>query len=753
MRRPRVAIVAFILAAAILAICPAVALADTLRGRVTDANGLPISGARIMLLRTLALETTLIADDTGRYGPETVRAGTYEALAIARGYIADPVTVTIGAGSAVVVLDLTMQPVPVSDYIVVTAPPVGVEALARVTSSATVFDRADIVSLQATSLADVLRLVPGLQVLSRGGAGAETMLSGWGGGSGDVLILVDGVPQNLFGGSFDAAHISAADIAHVDVVRGADSVTQSVGAASAIVRVTTLSAASSRLDVTAEGGLEPSGHITASFGQNRDEWKWNSTAEWLGTRGQNGRITPAGAVVGNDDYTRVGGSASVMWQDQPDRFARWQGRVINTSRGYPGPWGADPLGLAPGIDLASRATGRAEFTSVTALLTGSDTLSHRLDASFAHWRGDVTSVARPNTISTRRLKFHYQVDAVIERTLLVSAGVEREWERAVDSLVRDSANVPVLLSRSFTSWFTEAQKSFGTRVFMTAGGRWDIAEREPLAGNDQAGETRQALGKEVLYHLNARGAMTAMLFRDDHGASASVRVSAGTALKPLSAEDIGFSANPGLRPERSRMVLAGADLIAPQSRVILNADAFWYRFDDLIVPIAVQENGIRRIVVDNLAGARVRGATAGAKLRLPSHLIASGSLTWLETRVVDARCDCSTPLPLGDSSGLARRPKLAGSASLVWTRGVHSAFVTAGGRGVMRDLEPVRGEQLFDNPGYLELSAGVSVAIFSPDTRFFMRVSNLLDRRYEEILGYPAPRRAIVIGLRLTARP
>jgi outer membrane cobalamin receptor len=34
----------------------------------------------------------------------------------------------------------------------------------------------------------------------------------------------------------------------------------------------------------------------------------------------------------------------------------------------------------------------------------------------------------------------------------------------------------------------------------------------------------------------------------------------------------------------------------------------------------------------------------------------------------------------------------------------------------------------------------------------FARVTNLLDRQYEEILGYPAPRRAMVMGLRLTAR-
>jgi vitamin B12 transporter len=749
--------IAFALTGALLSLLlsPISATGDTLRGRVTDVDNLPIAGAEVLIFHGFKVKATLTSTDAGRFGPVALDAGVYEVLAVMRGYSAQPVTVTIGSGTADLEQRLILTPSPASDYVVVTAPPVGAEVLAGLTQSLTVFDRSDIVSLQATSLADLLRLAPGLQMQSRGGAGASTLVSGWGGGPGDVLILVDGVPLRLFGGSIDAAHISAADIERVEVQRGVGSLVEGAQSPSAVVRVTTMSAPSSQLDVTAEGGLEPSGHVSAAIGRNGEAWKWRAATEWLGTRGERGRPTTSGTPLSNDDYTRVTASASVMWQDRPGRFVRWQGRVLDTRRGYPGPWGSDPLGLAPGVDTTSRGLGRAESTGVSFLAPTKSFFTHRMELSIARWRGNVTSPVFAQDINTRRLRFHYHIDAEATRSTLITVGAEREWESASDSLVRNAANTPVTLGRAFGTWFMEVKQSLGTRVYLTASGRYDMATRDALEGNTSTAAFRPALAQEMRYELNARGAASAILFRNDLGDSFAIRASGGSALTPATAEEIGFSENPGLRPARSRMASAGIDLTLGHGRVTFTVDAFHYLFDDLIVPVTVQRAGIRRIVIDNVARARADGVTATTELRLPAHLFARANMTWLDTRVLDAQCACASPLPLlpiGDNSALVRRPTLAGSGSLVWSYAGHSAFLTAGGRGVMRDVEPSLGQQLFDNPGYLSVGAGASITL-GPAVQAFARVTNLFDRRYEELLGYPAPRRAFVVGLRLTGRP
>jgi outer membrane receptor protein involved in Fe transport len=69
----------------------------------------------------------------------------------------------------------------------------------------------------------------------------------------------------------------------------------------------------------------------------------------------------------------------------------------------------------------------------------------------------------------------------------------------------------------------------------------------------------------------------------------------------------------------------------------------------------------------------------------------------------------------------------------------------------MPDLEPSRGTQVFDNPGFISVSAGGSLAL-APHAEIFVRLTNLTDRRYEEVLGYPAPRRAAAAGLRVSVR-
>ncbi|HEX2758660.1 MAG TPA: TonB-dependent receptor plug domain-containing protein, partial [Thermoanaerobaculia bacterium] len=87
--------------------------------------------------------------------------------------------------------------------------------------AATVIDAAEIAASKATTVVDLLRTVPGLDVVQSGGPGTVTSLFLRGTSSTQTLVLVDGVPLNspYFGGT-DLSALSVANVERVEVVRG-----------------------------------------------------------------------------------------------------------------------------------------------------------------------------------------------------------------------------------------------------------------------------------------------------------------------------------------------------------------------------------------------------------------------------------------------------------------------------------------------------------------------------------------------------
>ncbi|HEY0783185.1 MAG TPA: TonB-dependent receptor plug domain-containing protein, partial [Thermoanaerobaculia bacterium] len=91
------------------------------------------------------------------------------------------------------------------------------------TASVTVLDRAALDGAQATTVADVLRFVPGLDVTASGRGGLATAQIR-GGDPNFTLVLLDGVPQNdptyQVGDVFDLSGLPASSVERIEVVRG-----------------------------------------------------------------------------------------------------------------------------------------------------------------------------------------------------------------------------------------------------------------------------------------------------------------------------------------------------------------------------------------------------------------------------------------------------------------------------------------------------------------------------------------------------
>ncbi|HEY4274578.1 MAG TPA: TonB-dependent receptor plug domain-containing protein, partial [Rhizomicrobium sp.] len=140
-----------------------------------------------------------------------------------------------------------------AENVVVTATRIATPA-EQVGSSVTLIDAADIASRQQRSLPDILRDVPGLNLVQTGGEGGQTAIFMRGTNSNHTKVLVDGIevsdPSNP-NGAYDFGKFNSGDIARVEVLRGPQSSLYGSDAIGGVVNIIT-KAGSGPLALSAE---------------------------------------------------------------------------------------------------------------------------------------------------------------------------------------------------------------------------------------------------------------------------------------------------------------------------------------------------------------------------------------------------------------------------------------------------------------------------------------------------------------------
>src|SRR3954463_9553807 len=119
----------------------------------------------------------------------------------------------------------------------------------------TVISGDDLRARGVTRVSDALREVPGASLVQSGSFGAITSLFLRGGESRYTKVLVDGVPVNASGGSFDFSNLTTDNIDRIEIVRGPASVLYGADAVSGVVQIFTRRASSeSRASIGVRGG-------------------------------------------------------------------------------------------------------------------------------------------------------------------------------------------------------------------------------------------------------------------------------------------------------------------------------------------------------------------------------------------------------------------------------------------------------------------------------------------------------------------
>ena len=230
----------FLLTAIACGATAAVAQSVDVTGTVKDTSGAVLPGATIAAtVAGLSVATTVTGPD-GRYRIALAPGTLHQLRARMNGFADDTFDIRTTPGSAT--HDFTLRIAAVADEVVVTATRVP-ESRSATTESMAVFTAKDIKALGSSSLGDVVRMVPGLNVESNGREGAVASLFSRGGESDYNLVLIDGVRVNPSGGTFDFSRVSGAEIDRVEVVRGAQSSLYGSDAIGSVVQVITKRAA------------------------------------------------------------------------------------------------------------------------------------------------------------------------------------------------------------------------------------------------------------------------------------------------------------------------------------------------------------------------------------------------------------------------------------------------------------------------------------------------------------------------------
>ena len=208
----------------------------TVKGKVVDPLGAVVPNAVVSLAQAGKIVTTVKTGQQGEFELTGVEAGMYTLKVEAEGFaILERATVVQSGETSKV--DAALEVGALRQQVVVSDTGTALPE-SQVGASVSVIDQTELNAYHKLDLHDALRQVPGLTVIQAGQRGGTTSVFARGGSSEFNKVLLDGVPANDIGGTFDFANYSAASAGQVEVLRGANSVVYGADALGSVIEVT-----------------------------------------------------------------------------------------------------------------------------------------------------------------------------------------------------------------------------------------------------------------------------------------------------------------------------------------------------------------------------------------------------------------------------------------------------------------------------------------------------------------------------------
>ena len=220
------------------------------QGRITDALGRGVPGGRVQLIEKGAVVAIAYGDDKGAYEIRSGDAGRFTLLGSAGGYVPGIGQDFYGGSTEIINQDVVLSTTTVQQQVSVTASGIPTP-LPQLTAPVTLIEPNDLAT--RIGVVDELRQSPGVDVVQTGQAGSVTSLFIRGGPSDGNKVLVDGVPAEDVGGSFDFGTVSSTGIASIELYRDPNSALYGSDSQTGVVSITTPRGATAKPLVTYSG--------------------------------------------------------------------------------------------------------------------------------------------------------------------------------------------------------------------------------------------------------------------------------------------------------------------------------------------------------------------------------------------------------------------------------------------------------------------------------------------------------------------
>ncbi len=588
----------------------------------------------------------------------------------------------------------TLEPVVVS----ATKTPV---PLRQTTSAVEVWTAEDLERRKIKTVVEVLRLSQGMVVGQSGGPGTLATVRIRGGGSNaQTLVLVDGaVVNSARNGGFNFGDLSVDNIEKIEIVRGAQSTVWGSDAMGGVISITTKRGRGQpkaggffeygAFNTVREGGTLSGTKGPVDFSLALSRWDTSSISAYNYRRGASER----------DSYRNWQGSArigmTVPADGRVDVHFRWLNGSVNID-GFSG-------------DVYKSKTNTTQF-----IFGGSwrQPLTDWWTHVFTLSRAALQSSGNAGKASALTNRVESQHDVRLNQYVTLTVGYQFREAQETSPLEKINAS---------HAGFGQIQCNLWDRLFATAGVRHDAFN---------------TFGDATTYRVTG-GYVFSNAFGDT-----KIRGSYATGFRAPSINELFFPdyGNPNLQPEKSRSFDVGVDQTILHERVTIRAGYFWNRYRNLILhdpDATICGSGFG--CPGNAASVKSQGWEFSADMDVMrdrpwgKRLELRGHYTVTLTRNVST------------ANRVQRWPLDQASVSVVY-QPVDPLTMTLDFRFVGSQFNDPLNTQDVDSFTVVNLAANYDV---SKQVQAYVRVDNLLDEEYEEVLNFGTPGQSVFGGLRV----
>ncbi|MGA8499938.1 MAG: TonB-dependent receptor [Candidatus Sulfotelmatobacter sp.] len=700
----------------------AAASAADLKVKVIDPQSAAVASAQVSLRSTGSDTALKIATSSaeGSVDFNELPSGTYQIQVLAPGFAAQ--TQDVPANSDAITIQLHLATA--SETVVVTATRTPVPAEESGASISTL-ESAQLETMNPIASDDAIRFLPGAVINTAGQRGGLSSLFVRGGESTYNKVIVDGVTVDNPGETFDFGTLPLTQADRVEFLRGTQSTLYGSDAMTSVVQVWTRTGNTPvpELRFGADGGNFGTANGYTSLAGAHRRFDYNVFGDQFNSTG----------LGVNDAYSDslVGANLGIAITDKVT--LRVRGRHSNSFTDLPGEWNfnGDPL-LAPDSSESAHLNntlGSVELTVAAPSgwqhrFTGFDSLYRYTDSNLNPPADSYDSFADLYLTHVNRVGFEYQGDYSERASANFAAHTTFGYRIENETGVVSDQDFPPPASgqRLDQDAYLQQQLTLG-RLSAIAGGRFVHSSAYGNIGVPRVALTLLALRGGELFS----------------GTRLRFSYAVGY-MEPALYETFGeiaydYTSNRALLPERTRAFEAGFEQKLFAGRWALNATYFNNLFHDQIE--AVPTSGAYQFF--NLEQSFAQGAEVELQGRIGPRLLLTTSYTYTSTQILEnPECTpanpCSFPYAPGDP--LLRRPKHSATTLLSYLGTRWGGNLSGGFVGPRPDSD-FDGFNITHAAGYVRVDLGGWYSINHRVTAY-ANIENALDRRYNEVLGYPA---------------